>query len=732
MVRTQPEQAMYLDFDDKSLYINRHLSWLSFNERVLEEAKNLTNPLMERLKFISITSSNLDEFIMIRVAELKKQIRAGLQRRDSKTDMTTREQLAAISEASHRLMEEQYDELHNVLFPALKAENIEFLKAIEMTEEQSQFASSFFYERVFPVLTPMAVDSSRPFPILMNRTLNTAVRIEKLVGDKVYDLIAVVQVPAILPRYVQLPGTKEKLTFILLEELISHYIAGLFIGHKVKEVYPFRITRNADLPLHEEGVEDLLEEIEKELIKREMGTAVRLEIDETMSDTVLDFLMDCLELDKEDIYRIPGPLDLTFLMAFSQKEQFVHLRNKPLYPNPLKEFSREPNVFQAIAEHDILLHTPYQSFESVIDFIRTAAEDPHVLAIKQTLYRVSGDSPIVTALAEAAQNGKQVFVLVELKARFDEENNIEWAKRLEESGCHVIYGFVGLKTHSKIAMVVRQEGELIKRYVHLGTGNYNDTTAKFYTDLSVFTCRKEVGEDATLFFNHLSGYSDTPAFKELIIAPSTLRTTLLHLIQNEIKKTNAKQPGRIIAKMNALTDKEMIKALYVASQAGVKIDLIVRGICCLRPGIPGVSDNIRVISIVGRFLEHSRIYYFGNGGEEKIYLSSADWMTRNLDRRIEILFPIHDLHLRERLKQILSILLSDNVKAKELKPDGTYEKVEDGKVLVESHLALYQEATEAFEEKEPIPFAYPRYTGHISNYSSAMENTTPTVHEQLH
>ncbi len=686
--------------DDPAYFINRHLSWLSFNERVLQEAENPSNPLMERLKFLSIVSSNLDEFFMVRVASLKDQVRAGLNKADSKTGMTTKEQIYCITISAHEMVQNKYKELNESLLPALQAEGIKWIKAQQMNEEQHRYAHGYFHDRVFPVLTPMAVDVSRPFPMLMNRTLNIAVTIDKRVNDILHNLIAVVQVPALLPRYIPLPCEEGKYAYILLEELISCFMSSLFVGHCITSVYPFRITRNADLPLNEEGVEDLLEEIEKELIKREMGSTVRVEIDKNMSQMVREFLKESLELEDEDIYSVDGPLDLTFLMHFTNQEPFAHLRFEPLYPQPARDVLEEPDIFRAISKKDILLHNPYESFDPVVQFIQSAAEDPSVLAIKQTLYRVSGDSSIVAALADAAENGKQVMVLVELKARFDEENNIVWAKRLEESGCHVIYGFVGLKTHSKIAMVVRQEGDSLKRYVHLGTGNYNDTTARFYTDLSMFTCRKEVGDDASLFFNYLSGYSETPSLQELIIAPSMLREKYLSLIENEILKSTTENPGRIIVKMNSITDKGIIMALYRASQAGVKIDLIVRGICCLRPGIPGVSENIRVISIIGHFLEHSRIYYFANGGDEQLFMSSADWMTRNLDRRIEILFPIRDPDLVERTKEILNIQLRDNVKARELLPDGTYRMVHREGLPIDSQMFFQQLASQNFLDHE--------------------------------
>lgn len=681
------------EFDQSQYYINRELSWLSFNERVLEEAVDTSNPLFERLKFVAIASSNLDEFFMVRVAGLKDQVKAGFNKPENKAGMTPKEQLSAISIRTHAMVKRMYEVLNDFIFPALEKEGIRFLRAHQLNEEQKSFALDFYHHRIYPVLTPMAVDAGRPFPLLLNKSLNLAVLLESERNGKNKQLFSVVQVPSVLPRYIQLPSADGQADFILLEHLIGMCIDTLYQGNKILSVHPFRITRNADLTLNEEGAEDLLEAIEKELKKRKMGSAVRLEIDENMNEPVREILKESLELEDWDIYPIQGPLDPAFLMRFQSLPGYDHLRFEELIPMPPKDLIGEEGIFEAIAHKDILLHHPYESFDPVVHFVRHAAEDPNVLAIKQTLYRVSGDSPIVHALAKAAENGKQVTVLVELKARFDEERNIVWAKKLEKAGCHVIYGLVGLKTHSKITLVVRQEGDMIRRYVHLSTGNYNDITARIYTDIGMFTAREEFGVDASAFFNHLSGYSVTPKWNRLVTAPNGLRDKFLELIEHEIEKSTSDRPGHIIAKMNSITDKEIIKALYKASCAGVKIDLIVRGICCLRPGVKGVSENIRVISIVGRFLEHSRIYYFKNGGEELYYLSSADWMTRNMERRVEILFPVVQENLKKRIKHILHILLMDNVKARQLNPDGSYSRVENaGGLPVESQMYFYDEA----------------------------------------
>ena len=694
-------------FDDKQNFFNRELSWLSFNGRVLEEAQDDSNPLMERLKFLAISSSNLDEFFMIRVANLKQQVDIGYSKPDNKSGLDPVEQLCAIEHRVHQMVEKQYEELYASILPALRTEGIEFLGAEQLNESQGVFVDTYFRERIFPVLTPMAIDSSRPFPHLQNKTLNLTVRLEGKEGD---ELFALVQVPALLLRYVQLPSKEHTYSFILLEEIIRHHIVKLFLGTKILSVHAFRITRDADLPSNDEEAEDLLEEMEVELKKRERGRVVRLEIEDTIIDNVKAFLMESLEVEEGDIYSEKGPLDLSFLLRFTRIEGFGHLRYQPLPPQPVLDLLGEEDLFAAISKKDILLHHPFESFDSVVAFVQKAADDPHVLAIKQTLYRVSADSPIIQALSRAANRGKQVMVLVEIKARFDEENNIAWAKKLEKAGCHVIFGMAGLKTHSKITLVVRQVGEAIKRYVHLATGNYNETTAGLYTDLGMFTARPEVGEDASIFFNYLTGYAEPPSLKVLTMAPSGLKAKFLTLIQNEIKKNTPDQPGRIIAKMNSLTDKDIIMALFAASQAGVKIDLIVRGTCCLRPGVKGLSENIRVISIVGRWLEHSRVYYFQNGGDDElVFLSSADLMTRNLMKRVEILFPVLDLSLRERLREILSIQLQDNVKARELLPDGTYLRVaRQEQPSLHSQLYIYQKTAHSVERKakEILRYSY--------------------------
>lgn len=676
-METQQHNPIDLDFTD--YYINRELSWLAFNSRVLEEGEDENNPVFERLKFLGITSSNLDEFFMVRVATLKDQEKHGILTPENKAGMTPVQQLKAISDSAHKMVEMQYNILNKQIVPLLNDNKIFFLKPKDLNAEQAKFVHRYFYDQIYPVLTPMAVDAGRPFPLLLNKSLNLAVLLESNKEGKSEILFAVVQVPSLLPRFIQLPCENGTSPFILLEDVICNYVDFLFKGNRILSVQPFRITRNADMTLDEEGAEDLLEEIEKELKKRRWGAAVRLEIHKDMEDYTRSILIESLEIEPEDIYEVEGPLDLTFFLKFSLLPGYEYLRFNELPPQPPADFIGENSIFEAISAKDILVHHPYESFDSVIHFVKQAADDPNVLAIKQTLYRVSGDSPIVNALARAAENGKQVTVLVELKARFDEEKNIVWAKKLEKAGCHVIYGLVGLKTHCKITLVVRREkkGKLV-RYVHLGTGNYNDSTARLYTDLGMFTSNEMFGIDASYIFNHLSGYSKTPKWKKIAAAPSGLRDKFFELIDNEIAQSTAEEPGHIIAKMNSLTDKKLIQSLFKASCAGVKIDLIIRGICCLRPGIPGVSENIRVLSIVDRFLEHSRIFYFQNGGDEKIFLSSADWMTRNMDRRVEILFPIEANHLKVRVKDILQIYLQDNVKARILNPDGTYSRLQPG------------------------------------------------------
>ncbi|MBN6186561.1 RNA degradosome polyphosphate kinase [Aneurinibacillus sp. BA2021] len=700
------EESQKVNFDNTSYYINRELSWIAFNRRVLEEAIDPNNPVLERLKFLAITSSNLDEFFMVRVGSMKDQEKHGITTPENKAGMTPRQQLKAISRETHDMVHTQYELLHHEIIPLLAEQGISFLKPKDLTAEQQAFLRTYFYDRIYPVLTPMAVDASRPFPMLLNKSVNLAVMLESEKDGKNKVLFAVVQVPSVLPRYIQLPSPEGIAQFILLEDVICHYVDFLFKGNRILSVKPFRITRNADLTLDEEGAEDLLKEIQKELKKRRWGAAVRLEVTSDMDSYMKSILQESLEIETCDMYEVPGPIDLTFLMKFCSLPGYNELRYQSLTPQPPADFIGENNIFEAIAHKDILVHHPFESFDPVVHFVKQAAEDPNVLAIKQTLYRVSGDSPIVTALSKAAENGKQVTVLVELKARFDEENNIVWAKKLEKAGCHVIYGLVGLKTHCKITLVVRQEGQKLIRYVHLGTGNYNDSTARLYTDLGMFTCNEQFGIDASYIFNHLSGYSKPPKWKKIEVAPNGLRNKILQLIDNEIAKSTAEHPGRIILKMNSLTDKKLIKALFKASAAGVQIDMIIRGICCLRPGIPGVSENIRVRSIVDRFLEHSRIFYFQNGGDERIYLSSADWMTRNMERRVEIMFPIEVESLKRRVKEVLQLQLQDNVKARELNSEGIYTSVTPapGEKRVHSQLQLHDLAVKNTKKIRQTPY----------------------------
>lgn len=691
-----------IDFKNPKYYENRELSWIKFDERVLSEARDKNIPLLERLKFISITSSNLDEFFMVRVASLKDMVHANYKKRDI-AGMTATEQLTAINEATRELVNTQYSTYMRSLIPLLNKEGIYLLDAHEdLTEEQGKFVDRYFEESVYPVLTPMAVDASRPFPLIRNKTLNIAALLtgKQSEGETVF---ATVQVPSVLPRLVQIPTEDGSTCFILLEQIIERNISVLFSNYNVLCAYPYRVMRNADLTIDEDEASDLLKEIQNKLKMRQWGEVIRLEIEDMADKKLLKFLKTELKVADEDIFRIAGPIDLTFLMKVYGIEGYDHLRYKPYTPQRVPEIAPEDNIFDAIRRGDIFLHHPYETFDPVVDFISQASKDPDVLAIKQTLYRVSGNSPIISSLAQAAENGKQVTVLVELKARFDEEHNIVWAKKLEQAGCHVIYGLVGLKTHSKIALVVRREEDGIRRYVHLGTGNYNDSTAKLYTDCGIFTCKESIGEDATAVFNMLSGYSEPLSWNELILAPYWLRDKFIKLIDREKKHAKNGGEARIIAKMNSLCDPGIIEALYEASAAGVKIDLIVRGICCLRVGIPGVSENITVRSIVGNFLEHSRIFYFWNDGDTEIYMGSADWMPRNLDRRVEIIFPVLETSLKEKALHILEVELADNMKARVLGADGKYEKLDRrGKVAVNSQEQFCEEAKEEVPKQDAM------------------------------
>lgn len=653
-------------------YYNREYSWLLFNYRILNEAKDKTIPLFERIKFLGITASNLDEFFMIRVASLFDLVDADVTKKDI-AGLTPKEQLDLIIPETKEMMSAQYTTLNRSLIPALENNGLKLIKSYEeLSEKQAKYVDKYFEREVYPVLTPMAVDSSRPFPLISNKTLN----IGALIHDKKKDVvdIATVQVPSVLPRVIELPKEGDAREIILLEEIIEKNLSKLFLNYEIICAHPYRIMRNADLTIDEDEAADLLKEIEKQIKKRAWGEVIKLEIEADMDKRLLKELKKQLQVSADAVYKINGPLDLTFLMKVSGMEGFDHLKNKKYTPQPVQGLNREENIFEQIKRKDILLHHPYDEFTPVIDFIKQAAVDPNVLAIKQTLYRVSGNSPIVAALAQAAENGKQVTVLVELKARFDEENNIIWARKLEQAGCHVIYGLVGLKTHSKIALVVRREEEGIKRYVHLGTGNYNDITAKLYTDMGMLTASDSIGEDATAVFNMLSGYSEPPAWNKLMVAPIWLKDKFVSLIRRETENAKTGKEAKIIAKMNSLCDPVIIKALYEASNAGVKIELIIRGICCLKTGIKGLSENITVRSIVGNFLEHSRIFYFYNNGFEDVYMGSADWMPRNLDKRVEITFPVEDEDLKKKVMEILHIQLADTLKAHIMQPDGSYEK----------------------------------------------------------
>lgn len=698
------------DLQSPEFYTNRELSWLLFNKRVLSEARDKQLPLFERLKFLSITASNLDEFFMVRIGSLVDMVNAKYTKKDI-AGLSPREQLSMLSKETHGFMALQYSTYNRMLLPLLRTSGLYFVERHELlTERQKNFVDDYFEENVYPVLTPMAVDSSRPFPLIRNKTLNIGALLTKkdaqAGGKKQKEEIefATVQVPSVLPRVVQIPSDDVEAggkTVILLEEIIERNISKLFLNYNVLCAHPFRITRNADLAIDEDEAEDLLLEIEKQIKKRSWGRAIRLEVEEGADKRLVKLLRKELEVEEEDIFPIDGPLDLTFLMKVYGLEGFDELKAPGYTPQPVREFEGEGSVFDKIKKGDILLHHPYQTFEPVVDFIRQASRDPDVLAIKQTLYRVSGNSPIIAALAQAADNGKQVSVLVELKARFDEENNIVWARKLEKAGCHVIYGLVGLKTHSKITLVVRREEDGIRRYVHLGTGNYNDATAKLYTDIGLMTVNEAIGEDATAVFNMLSGYSEPRSWNKLSLAPLWLKDRFLYLINREKKNALEGKDARIVAKMNSLCDRDVIVALYEASQAGVKIDLIVRGICCLKVGVPGVSENITVRSIVGNFLEHARIFCFENNGHPEYYCASADWMPRNLERRVEILFPVEDPRLQEKLRHILEGQMKDTVKAHILQPDGNYEKVDKrGKEIYCAQDAFCKEAVLEGSRKE--------------------------------
>lgn len=675
-----------LDLTKPEYFYNRELSWLKFNLRVLKEAMVKETPLLERLKFIAISASNLDEFFMVRVAGLWSNFDSGVEKRDA-SGMSVHEQLVAISQAAHEQVRTQTKSLI-ALMAEMDAVKLHFRRVKDLSELGKDWLEEYYREVVFPVLTPMAVDASRPFPFLANRTLNLAVELIKADGEHSMGLI---QVPSVLDRIVEVEP-EGKRTFVFLEDIIASHCHDLFKGCHILDMVSFRVTRDSDLDLEEDDSVDLMKEVEESLRKRKRGAAVRLEIFKTNNNRIKKFLEENLDVTEMEVYEINGPLDPTCFFKFIGMKGMWPWLYEPFVPQRPLELPDDSDLFAAIRENDILLHHPYESFDPVVKLVSDAADDPQVLAIKQTLYRVSGNSPIVAALARAAENGKQVTVLVELKARFDEENNILWARRLEKAGCHVIYGLVGLKTHAKIILIVRKEDNGIKRYLHLGTGNYNDSTAKLYTDLGLMTANDEFGSDASAFFNLLSGYSEPPVWNKLVMAPLGLREKIYALIDNEISMVRAGREGHIIAKMNSLIDQPVIQKLYEASAAGVHIDLIVRGICGLRTGIEGISDNITVRSIVGRQLEHSRIFWFANGGEEQLYLSSADWMPRNLNDRVELFFPVEtEEHIR-RIKALLDLYLRDNVGAHMMQSNGTYRRVRNKLEPVSAQSTLYEMA----------------------------------------
>lgn len=674
------KQKEAFDLYDPNCYFNRELSWLEFNRRVLEETRDPRHPLLERLKYVSIFGSNLDEFFMTRLAGLKQQVSAGVI--EAPPDgMTPTEQLIAIRKGVRPMLKEVHQYLQDELLPALGEVGVHVLNFDELTKKQREQANESFEKEVFPVLTPLAFDPGRPFPHISNLSLNLAVRVH---SPEHGNRFARLKVPTTLPRFIPLPSTGEKkpykrFSFVWVEQVIQANLCFLFPGMEILETHPFRVTRDADIEIQEDEASDLLKTIQAGLRRRRFGRVVRLTIDQEMPDHICELLAHNLELDPKSVFSVKGPLGLRDLMELYTKVDRLDLKDPPFIPAVppvLRDRSKPEDLFEAIRQQDILLHHPYDSFIPVIDLLKAAARDPNVLAIKQTLYRVGRDSPIVQALMEARENDKEVAVLVELKARFDEESNIGWARALERVGVHVVYGLVGLKTHSKVTLVVRKESSGLRRYLHLATGNYNAVTALQYTDLGLLTCDDIFGADASELFNYLTGYSRQTAYRELLVAPVNLRQKFEALIEREISKHSPDNPGHLIFKMNSLVDGKMIRAIYRASLAGVKIDLIVRGICCLRPGIQGLSENIRVISIVGRFLEHTRIFYFRNGGDEEIYLGSADLMPRNLNWRVETVFPIKTPSILATIRDdILKVCLRDNVKARLLLPDGTYQRL---------------------------------------------------------
>src|SRR6058998_2668795 len=676
IVAPQVVQTAHERFGDPKNFINRELSWLEFNRRVLEEAQDPTQPLIERVKFMTIFSNNLDEFFEIRVASIKQQIQS--ETSDVGPDgMSPTETFNAIQRLVHELVATQYDFWKKELMPALAKSGIRLHDVAQLTGKRAAWAKRYFQEEVFPMLTPLAVDASHPFPELLNKSHNLLVRARAHQGGE--PLLAIVQVPRVVPRLILMPrgkGDDEPWDYIYLASLIKHYIAELFPGLILDGVHAFRVTRNSDLYIDEEEAENLLRTIEQELRRSSRGNAVRLEVEADCPRDFRDLLLAFFDLQEADLYKLDGPLSMTHLMPLVTNDAFAKLKDRPFQPATNRALPPQADIFELMRKQDILLHHPYESFDPVVRFIESAATDPQVLAIKITLYRTSGDSPIVEALIEAANNGKQVTALVELRARFDEAANIRWARQLEEAGAHVVYGVVGLKTHCKALLVVRRDSDRLRQYVHLGTGNYHHRTARIYTDFSLLTSAPELTEEVAIAFNTLTGLAGYPGLKKLMVAPFDLSERLIKLIERERDHARAGRPARIIAKLNSLVDENVIETLYEASSAEVTIDLIVRGICCLRPKVPGLSDYIRVISIVGRFLEHSRIYYFENGGQPEVFLSSADWMPRNFLRRVEVAFPIETPPLRDHIiNEVLPRFLNDRVKSRELQPDGSYRRL---------------------------------------------------------
>ena len=708
------------DLNLPQYYNNRELSWLDFNYRVLQEAEDKNNPLLEQLKFISIFSSNLDEFFMVRVAGLQDQVKMGYDKPENKAQLTPKEQLEQIKIKNKKYVDLQYAR-YNELVELLKQHRVEVTKPESLPESLLPQLEREFKTGILPTLTPLGIDAYHPFPKLNNKSLNIFVDIDT--DDAINS--AIVQIPSLIPRFYTLNQGQTQYV-VMLEDIITYYINELFTGYEVLNTFTFRITRNADLTIHEDGAEDLLIEIERFLKERKRGTAVRLEIDgrqATYEDVV--WIINQLEVHDNDVYFVDGPLDLTLLFDLVDhlSNSLKHLTYNKYLPQPPQSLGNE-DIFDLSLKRDIFFHHPYESFEPIVDFIRDAANDPNTIAIKQTLYRVSKDSPIINSLKTAAENGKQVTVLVELKARFDEENNVHWARMLEDAGCQVIYGMTYLKTHSKISLVVKRNNNKLTSFVHLGTGNYNDKTAKLYTDMGIITTNQEIAEDAINFFNYLSGYTLKPEYNKLIVAPYDIRDVFLARIDKEIKSHRENGNGKIMMKMNSLTDKDIILKLFEASRAGVKVKLIIRGICCLKPGIPDVSDNIEVVSIVGRFLEHSRIYYFHNNGDEKIYLSSADAMTRNMIKRVEILFPVEDKKIAKRLLDYMNLQLSDNQKGRYQDEQGYYHYIHNNLSPLNSQAYLMKEAMtfgQKLKEASTLPQEVP--IQHKNRWFSKLKDT---------